>query len=696
MTDFSKDLNPQQLSVVLQAEGPCLVLAGAGSGKTRTITYRVAHLLGQCVNPENILLLTFTNKASNEMIERIKKLTGMDYKMPWAGTFHSIANKILRRNARLLGYESNFTILDEDDSRTLLKNCIKEFKPDRADKKFPSAKVVKAIISYARNAETTTEDVLDLKYPQWFEFRDNLKNIAEAYSKQKKYANSMDFDDLLVNFLLLLNQPEVQKRYSQQFKYILVDEYQDTNKIQASVIRKLSLHHGNVLVVGDDAQSIYSFRAAQVKNILDFEREYDQAKVFKLETNYRSSQEILDVANNVIANNIKQYKKELNTIMQTGIRPALHPQMDQRQEARFIVGIIKEKLDAGVLASELAVLFRAAFHSQMLEMELMKSGIDYDYRGGMRFFDRAHVKDVLAYLRILNNLADTSAWLRVLMHEDGIGPVVAQKIVQEIGRLLSLRAKRSNPVGSRETGLLRPSGARNDKEITKIGYDLLGERAKQGWHGFVRIWEKIAGIDKKDVPALITAIKDSRYRDYLETEYIDAKERLQDIEQLAVFAEQYKSLDEFLAEASLQESFAKPQQRQTQGDRIVLSTIHQAKGLEWNTVFVINLAGGAFPSDMAWKEIDGIEEERRLFYVAITRAKKNLYFTYPMEKPGWSGSCVEPSLFLQEINNALLDDRSILSNNSIVFNDDPDEFTYISEERPNIKPGSFLVDIDDL
>ncbi len=676
--NYKKDLNPQQLEVVINGDGPCLVLAGAGSGKTRAITYRVAYLLEQKVNPDNILLLTFTNKAANEMIERIKQLTGMGYKMPYAGTFHSIANKILRVQARELGYESNFTILDNDDSQSLLKICVKDYKPD-TNKKFPSVRIVQSVISYARNAETTIDDVLDMKHPNFLEFSENIKNIAQSYADKKKQSNAMDFDDLLVNFLLLLNKPRVLEKYSNQFKYILVDEYQDTNKIQASIIRKLSLKHNNVLVVGDDAQSIYSFRAADIKNILDFEKKYSGARIFKLETNYRSSQEILEVANNVIENNLKQYKKELNTLKQSGIKPVLNPLIDQREEAVFIADTINKQLDNDVSDNEIAVLFRAAFHSQMLEMELMKRGIEYDYRGGLRFFDRAHIKDVLAYLRILNNLNDSTAWLRILMHEDGIGSAGAQKIIQ-------LVTERCN----------------NIEDIVEIGNEISNGKAKQGWENFVKIWKSMLAVGTQDIPALIETLKVHGYQEYLEAEYENAKDRLEDIDQLAVFAESAKNLDNFLSEASLQENTDLNRLQKDYTDyknKIVLSTIHQAKGLEWENVFIINLAGGAFPSDRAWKEQDGIEEERRLFYVAITRAKNNLYLTYPQESSNWSSNS-GPSIFIEEISTNLLDDRSFLSNNSIVFDDLDDEsedVKYVDEDDEwEENKRSFVKDLSDL
>ena len=677
MINFQAELNQEQLEPVLHGDGPCLVLAGAGSGKTRVITYRVAYLLEQGVSPENILLVTFTNKASDEMIRRVQKLTVSDKRLPWAGTFHHIAYRILRIYAPILGYKNNFSVLDSDDSETILKLCAKPFKSDTGRVKFPSARVLQSIISFARNSETTIDSVLDLKHPQWQIFSDNIKTIAHEYEQKKKEANAMDFDDLLVNFLLLLNHEPALKKYAEQFKYILVDEYQDTNKIQSSIIRKLSSTNGNVLVVGDDAQSIYSFRAADIANILEFEKEYPNAKIFKLETNYRSSQEILEVANGVIENNLKQYKKQLKTLSSSGEKPALHPQMDQAGEAEFVVSKILEFLDKGIPANEIAVLFRAAHHSQLLEMELVKAGIAYDYRGGLRFFERAHIKDVLAYLRILNNLDDTAAWMRVLMHEEGIGPAAAGKIVEALKHITNI------------------------DEVKIVGEKILGEKAKQGWYSFVRIWEAMLSKSKNDISGLLDAILNSPYKDYLESEFIDSRDRVEDITQLKVFAAKYNELEEFLAEASLQEGFGAKagtaSARTDSADKIVLSTIHQAKGLEWSVVFIINLASGSFPNDRALREDNGMEEERRLFYVAITRTKHHLFLTYPMASGGWGDSMSGPSIFLGEISSDLLEDHSLLSSNGLVLNDEAADVHYIDEDKPlRIKPGSFLRDLNDL
>lgn len=672
MINFEQELNKEQLDVVQNGDGPCLVLAGAGSGKTRTITYRVAYLLEKGASPENILLVTFTNKAANEMIERVQKITGLESRLPWSGTFHHIGNKILRKYAAHLGYKNNFTVLDADDAQALLKLVVKEFK---TGEKFPSAKIIGNIISYARNADQAVGEVIDKKYPGYWPLSDTFADIASRYALKKKEANAMDFDDLLVNLSALLNLPAVQHFFATQFQYILVDEYQDTNKIQAAIIDKLAAIHKNILVVGDDAQSIYSFRAADIRNILNFEEKYPDAKIFRLETNYRSSEEILNLANNIISNNSKQYAKKLRALKSGLPKPALHPQIDQESEANFIVKKIVEALDMGINPNQIAILFRATHHSQALEIALARGGILYDYRGGLRFFERAHVKDILSYLRIFNNLADTAAWMRILQHEEGIGPAAAQKIISQVQKL------------------------ENIDQLKNIGDNLTG-KAWTGWNNFFKIFEKLlqrSAEPDNNTGELISALLDSSYIDYLDAEFLDSDDRKKDLKQLAEISKKQKDLSDFLAEASLQESFAHPtdQQKLKEG-RIVLSTIHQAKGLEWKNVFIINLVNEGFPNARALREENGLEEERRLFYVAVTRAKENLYLTFPMQADSW-GSGAGPSIFLSEISQDLLDDHSLLRSNSSVFNDN--EIQYISEDDDQpikIKPGSFLRSVDDL
>lgn len=672
MIDFAKELNEEQFEVVTNGEGPCLVLAGAGSGKTRAITYRVAYLLEKGVNPNNILLVTFTNKAAKEMINRVQLLTNGEIKLPWSGTFHHIAYRILRQYAPLLNYKNNFSVLDSQDSLDLFKLCLKKEGLDKKEKRFPSAKIIQSIVSYARNAGDSLEEVLDLKYPSWLPIADIIGRIAQEYEFRKRDANVMDFDDLLTNlYLLLLKSDSVREKFSSQFKYVLVDEYQDTNKIQASIIKQFASHHKNILVVGDDAQSIYSFRAADISNILNFEKEYPNAKIYRLETNYRSTPDILHVANDVISNNRNQYEKKLKSMLENYAKPELQAFADNQEEANFIANRITELSEDGVSFDKMSVLFRAAYHSQALEVELTKRGIPYEYRGGIRFFERAHIKDALAYLRIWSNRDDAVAWSRVLNMQVGIGPAMVQTIASRIKNLDDL----TNLSGS------------------------LPARAQVGWNDFMQIWEAMEKEIHKTPSALLQALIGSKYREYLENEYPDARERMQDLEQLAVFSARQEDLDKFLAEATLQEGYnsAQAQGDHTQNgsaEKLVLSTIHQAKGLEWEGVFIINLSTGQFPSEKSMRSYKDIEEERRLFYVAITRAKKYLYLTYPLSG-NFGGYMQGPSMFLEEINNELLE--SAVFKNSTIFKSD-DDISYVNEDEPfssGPRP-SFLRSVDDL
>ena len=700
MIDFEKELNAEQLGVVKNGDGPCLVLAGAGSGKTRTITYRVAYVLSKGIDPNNILLVTFTNKAAKEMTSRVQALVGKEARLPWSGTFHHIGYRLMKQYAPLLGYRNDFTILDSQDSRDLIKLCLKQEGIDRKEKRFPSAKVVQSIISYARNAETTIEDVLDLKHPKWLDLADVIVRIMAEYDKRKREANAMDFDDLLVNtHLLLLKSPRVKEKFSQQFQYVLVDEYQDTNRVQASIVKLFASHHKNLLVVGDDAQSIYSFRAANIANILYFEQHYPDAKVFRLQTNYRSTPNILDVANEVISNNQDQYQKELKSVVKAATTPEVHAFTDQQEEAQFIANQILELRDEGVPLQHMAVLFRAAFHSQALEVELTKRDIPYDFRGGVRFFERAHIKDVLAYLRIFHNPTDTIAWSRVLNMQVGIGPAGAQKIINTIQNsvIASERSERGNPeIAASPSRLLAMTG----EELQHVG-SVLSARGQMGWNDFLQIYSSFAeaSTDKEaSTPTeLIEAVIGSKYQDYLENEYPDYRDRLQDLQQLALFAERQPDLHQFLADASLQESYTAAQTRSAADDdeQLILSTIHQAKGLEWEVVFIMHAAAGQFPSDRAAKEPKGIEEERRLFYVAVTRAKRLLYLSYPLTA-GYSAMLGGPSMFIEEVGSVLLDHHAL--GGSTVFTDPSDgsgDVTYVpfDDDRPRT---SFLKDISEL
>jgi len=625
--DYQRELNQEQLEVVLNADGPCLVLAGAGSGKTRTVTYRVAYLLEQGVDPARILLLTFTNKAAREMLSRIQLLLGDSAKGIWGGTFHSTANRILRSRAQEVGYTSRFSILDQDDAQSLIKAVMKDLKIDPKARRFPTAAVVSNILSFATNTRQSVQDVLELKHPHFFPFSGDLEEIGRMYTTRKAQANAMDFDDLLVNWAKLMSDPNTAREISMQFQYVLVDEYQDTNALQDAIVGRVASVHKNVLVVGDDAQSIYAFRGADVKNILRFPDEWPDAKIYKLLTNYRSVPEILDLANASLDHNVNQFQKELVAVRGSGEKPKVVPAASARQEAQFVAEQILALRAEGVALANMAVLFRSSAHSQALEFELLKRDVPYEYRGGMKFFGRAHVKDVLSYLRISENPQDEAAWLRVMNLQTGIGAgtaaglTVALKQIPDFERILN----------------------------TDISLRLPG-RARQGWEEFTEIARRM--MTRAPSPSLmLRAVLDGGYRDYLEREYPDWRERLEDVEQLAVFAESASSVSAFLADIALYDDIFANREADdgATGEKIILSTVHQAKGLEWDTVFVIHLADQSFPSRRAMTEEGGLEEERRLFYVAVTRARRKLFLTYPVTIGTDSLMLNQPSLFLEEL-----------------------------------------------
>jgi len=668
--DYQAELNSEQYQVVSEAEGPCLVLAGAGSGKTRTIVYRVAYLLEQGIRPENVLLLTFTNKAAKEMIGRVEKLLKKHPRGLWSGTFHGIANRILSRYATELGYQNNFNIIDGSDSKDLIKACLKDLGIDTKQRRFPSPAIIKDLISYHINSQQPLAEVIGAKQPHWLDQESKIIDIAKAYQNRKLKNNLMDFDDLLLNLLTLLEQkPIIKKNLATQFQYILVDEYQDTNYLQASIVKHLASIHGNILVVGDDAQSIYSFRAADIGNILNFPKLFPQAKVFKLETNYRSTPDILEVANDIISNNLNQYPKILKSVQESFVKPRLIPCNSAKQEAEFITSIVLQKQSEGVSLDQMSVLFRATHHSQFLEMELNRRGIIYDYRGGLRFFERAHIKDVVAYLKLLNNLNDEVSWLRVLNLQAGIGAVTADRIFQEV----------------------RQGGYQSLLDLAKLNMsDKLGGQALSGWESLCKIITAINKVkDINKVAEIIRAIIQSEYQEYLQAQYTDTSQRLDDLEQLALYAENYDNLKKFIDEVTLQDGFAVSQGKVDHSDepRLILSTIHQAKGLEWDSVFIINIVENGLPNQRALSEVGGLEEERRLFYVAATRAQKYLFLTYPLAG-GFDNSFNQMSQFLMEIDQKKIERVGADNNYS--------DAEMIIEIDENGERKSFLPDLDDL
>lgn len=632
-TDYHRELNDEQREVVFGGDGYCLVLAGAGSGKTRTIIYRVAYLLERGIDPSSILLLTFTNKAAREMLDRVGALLGGQSNGVCGGTFHSVANRLLRRPASWCGYSNGFTILDQEDARSLLKAVLKDAGIDVKARRFPSPAVLQDLISYTRNTVSNLTEILSFKYSSFEPLAGEIESIAKLYAERKVAANAMDFDDLLVNWLRLATDASVGEAMSARFKYILVDEYQDTNALQARLVSALARVNQNLLVVGDDAQSIYAFRGADIRNILNFTAGKPDAKIFKLLSNYRSVPEILEVANDTLSNNTEQFEKRLVGMRDRGSKPTLAPAPSARQEARFIVERILELSAAGTPMQAMAVLFRSASHSQALEFELMKRDIPYEYRGGMKFFGRAHIKDVLAYLRVVNNPKDEAAWLRILSLQQGIGAVTALSVARKAQSLPSLASAM-------------------ESEFEAV----LPLRAKEGWVNFACILRGIIGLQE---PAqMIRAVLGGKYQEHLEREYPDWKDRLEDLEQLAAFAEGYEGCENFLADISMYDDVFAAQNSalSTQhSDRLILSTVHQAKGLEWDTVFVMHLADNAFPNRRSYEEEGGLEEERRLFYVAVTRAQNRLFLTYPLTSGFDSLSFNRPSVFVQEMSPRLLE-----------------------------------------
>ncbi|MCX6779208.1 MAG: ATP-dependent helicase [Candidatus Magasanikbacteria bacterium] len=675
MINFQKELNKEQNEAVINGDGYCLVLAGAGSGKTRTITYRVAYLLEKGVKPENILLLTFTNRAAKEMLSRVETLTGKKPEKLWGGTYHSIANRILRHFGEIIGYPANFTVLDADDSKTLMKSGIKDLHLDGSTR-FPSVNIIHNLFSFSRNSLMSISDVVESKFPHLLRYEESMKDVCALYQKKKKESNVMDFDDLLSYWLEILNNPDVLKKIAEQFHYVLIDEFQDTNRLQAAIVKKLSSIHNNLLVVGDDAQSIYAFRAADINNILDFPKNFPKAKVHRLVINYRSTPNILDLANDVISQNKKQFPKELQSKLKSAEQPQLITVNNPYTEAEFISQKVVNLAKAGNKLQSIAVLFRAAFHAQMLEIELAKMGIPYEMRGGLKFFERAHIKDVLSLLRLINNGKDEIAWFRVLEIFQGIGHETAKIIIGEARK-------------AKDFSQLFLGGVR----------EKLSKTAQRGWDDFASI-AKILDQKRKGNPGeIITELVESVYSDYLKERYENADDRLDDIRQLSFYAKNHKTLNNFLSEIALDESYSK--KKDDTRDRLVLSTIHQSKGLEWDSVFLINLANGCFPNERAMKEDGGEEEERRLFYVGITRAKQNLFITYPMTGSKMNYNQLSP--FIEEIKEELIEKKiqgglGEISDEFPTIQIDDDSAPAFLKKNKKIKtrPGEFLRSIEDL
>jgi DNA helicase-2/ATP-dependent DNA helicase PcrA len=695
---YEDELNPQQLEVVYAGDGPILVIAGAGSGKTRALTYRVSRLIEDGVDPSDILLLTFTNKASREMLSRVEQLVTTDTRRIWGGTFHSVGNRLLRRSAEAIGYRSNFSILDDEDAREMMESAVSSLGVSTLEKRFPKGDVLLDVYSYLVNTRSSLELQLEQNYPHFALYIEQIRAVFGRYNERKREANVMDFDDLLLNWKLLLDtRPEIGEPLKMKFRSILVDEYQDTNRLQADIVDLMASGRRNVMVVSDDAQSIYSFRGASFENIITFPLRFPDASIYKLETNYRSTRQILNLANHSIAHNRFQFRKQLQAVRGDGPEPAVVGVDDVFEQASFVGQRILELRDEGEKLSDIAVLYRSHYQSLELQMELSRRLIPYEIRSGVRFFEQAHIKDVMAYLKIVTNTRDELSWKRVLK----LYPKIGEKTAAEVWSKL---AAASDPVEHFLRGKSLVSGRAAGASLESLRQTL----------------QPIASESMKRNPSeSIRLVVEGGYGDYARSKFPNAQARLDDLEQLSQYALRYDDVTAFLEEVALANPIAGEDVAVVgpEDERVVLSSVHQAKGLEWRVVFVIWLADGRFPSaralrvpggiirvqpqqlheafdltrdllaaapseDKALVELEpiledpnqpapaeggadqtrellipGEEEERRLFYVAVTRAQQELYLVFPVMARDrmQMDILMEPSRFIRELPEELFE-----------------------------------------
>jgi len=637
--DYEKVLNTAQLQAVMCLEGPLLVIAGAGSGKTRTLVYRVARLIETGVSPENILLLTFTRKASGEMLERAAGLADERCRFVSGGTFHSLAHRVLRSYATLLGFENTFTVLDRSDMEEAIQSLLQEMQIDKGAVRFPKRATLANILSKAANLECSLETLMEEEYSQFLEHIPQVKRVKETYRDYKRENQLMDYDDLIILFRQILAEHEdIRTLLSEQYRYVMVDEYQDTNAIQADIVKWLAHAHRNIMVVGDDAQSIYSFRGANYKNMFEFPKVFSETKLIRLEQNYRSTQPILNLTNTLMEQAEEKYTKCLFTERQGGDRPTVVDTRTEPEQAMFVCRAIKEQLHHGRTLKDVAVLFRAAYHSFELEVELARQGIPFVKYGGFKFMESAHIKDLLAHLRVITNREDSVSWGRILRLIKNIGQGRSQAIVNW------MRESRAAPSQVHEW----PGAGKTDNGLKVLGELLVNLAAK----------------DLKPERAIELAIQ--YYEPILQEKFDDFPRRKKDLEQLLPMAGRYQRLRSFLDDLALEPPTSlvdmNPEQR---GECLTLSTVHSAKGLEWAVVFIIWATEGYFPSARASQSEDGVEEERRLMYVAATRAKDHLVLCYPGQEiahgwsSGYSASSRGLSSFIQALPQGLFEFRSM-------------------------------------
>jgi len=618
---------------VTATEGPLLVVAGAGTGKTRTLVFRVAHLVETGVDPRSILLLTFTRRAAEEMLRRASLLIDNRCARVSGGTFHSFANNVLRQYGRNIDLSPAFTIMDRSDSEDVIQLLRAEFGLNTKEKRFPRKQTVGEIYSMALNKQWTIPDLIERDYPHLSDSLEDLLRLYERYVDYKKGKALLDYDDLLIKLRnLLANHEEVRRRLSDTFQFIMVDEFQDTNRLQAEIVRLLAATHNNVMVVGDDAQSIYSFRGANFRNIMDFPKDFPGTRIISLEENYRSTQPILSFTNEIIRRAKERYEKKLFTSKKNGDTPLLVQAESEQAQSRFVCQKVLELREEGVPLWDIAVLFRSSFHSFDLEIELARHNIPFVKRGGFQFIQSAHIKDLLAHLRILSNPQDAISWSRVLLLLEGVGAQQSQKIIHWL-------LEGANPIERLRSFVAKGKVAHGLRTLAQV-LEVCAEGERPA--------EKAQYLMQYYVPVL--------KRKYPE----DYPKRLKDMEHFQGMTERYRSLERLLSDMALE-----PPTDSVDGvlavdpdeGPLVLSTIHSAKGLEWHSVFIIWALEGRFPSYYNIDTEEELEEERRLLYVAATRAKENLFITYPIEifDRGLRTILSRPSQFVEGIPEEMLE-----------------------------------------
>lgn len=628
--NYEEDLNEAQLEAVKSKDGPILVIAGAGSGKTKTLTYRVARLIEDGIKPENILLLTFTKKAAAEMLSRATIVLDNRCEKVAGGTFHSFANIILRKYSKLLGLKNNFTIMDRADCEDVINHIVGQLFPKK-EKRFPKKSTLLDIYSKSINKVTPTKQIIADEFPQFAHCEDKIIEVHKAYVAYKRENSVLDYDDLLLYIKLLLeNNDGLRKRLSNEYKYIMVDEYQDTNTLQADVIRLLASEHNNIMAVGDDAQSIYSFRGANFRNILDFPRLFENTKIIKLEQNYRSTQNILKLTNEIISKAKEKYTKNLFSNIVSPQVPALICAKDTQMEADFICQRILELLDEDISLSDICVLTRNARMSYNLEIELSKRAIPFQKFGGPKFMETAHIKDVVAHLRVILNPDDVISLTRILLLLKGVGTSTVNNIMPIIKGDLKPDIK------------LLPSN--KSQSLTPL-FNTLGQ---------------LRDYSTTKKPEEIVSAVINYYRPILKDKYDDFSKREKDLDHFEYLSTQYSNLEDFISDLALEPPDASVEgmyKKNSDDEALTISTIHSAKGLEWDSVFIIGAVDGRFPSAYSFNSEEEMDEELRLMYVATTRAKNNLYITYPVDMYDYSMNMVlsKPSRFLDGMPDDILE-----------------------------------------